>query len=152
MPAAAAGGAVRIMSIHQSKGLEFPVVFLGGTSKYFNESDLRETVLVHPELGLGPKVTDAARGIEYPTIARRAVAHRLRREQLSEELRLLYVAMTRARERLIITCAWGTRKRRPPSSPSRPARPCRPRPSPVCAQRRLAHKRRDSRRRPDDLA
>ncbi len=107
MPAAAAGGAVRIMSIHQSKGLEFPVVFLGGTSKYFNESDLRETVLVHPELGLGPKVTDAARGIEYPTIARRAVAHRLRREQLSEELRLLYVAMTRARERLIITCALG---------------------------------------------
>ena len=96
--------AVQIMSIHQSKGLEFAVVFLGDTARRFNDMDLRPTVLVHPELGLGPKVTDAGRGIEYPTIARRAVAHRLRREQLSEELRLLYVAMTRARERLIMTC------------------------------------------------
>ena len=70
------------------------MVFLGDTARRFNEMDLLPTVLVHPELGLGPKVTDAARGIEYPTIARRAVARRLRREQLSEELRLLYVAMT----------------------------------------------------------
>ena len=102
LPGAGEGGGVRIMSIHQSKGLEFPVVVIGDTAKLFNEADLRGTVLVHPELGLGPKVTDAARGLEYPTIARRAVARRLRREQLSEELRLLYVAMTRARERLII--------------------------------------------------
>ncbi len=104
LPEAEGGAAVQIMSVHQSKGLEFAVVFLGDTARRFNEMDLRPTVLVHPELGLGPKVTDAARGIEYPTIARRAVARRLRREQLSEELRLLYVAMTRARERLIITC------------------------------------------------
>ena len=99
------GGAVRIMSIHRSKGLEFPVVFIGDTARQFNRSDLRGSVLVHPELGLGPKFTDAARGIEYPTLARRAVANRLERELLSEELRLLYVAMTRARERLFITCA-----------------------------------------------
>ncbi len=103
-PAGESSGRVRIMSIHQSKGLEFAVVFLGDTARRFNEMDLRPTVLVHPELGLGPKVTDSARGMEYPTLARRAVAHRLRREQLSEELRLLYVAMTRARERLIMTC------------------------------------------------
>ena len=104
MPAEQESGRVRIMSIHQSKGLEFPVVFLGDTARQFNETDLRSAVLVHPELGLGPKVTDAERGVEYPTLARRAVANRLHREQLSEELRLLYVAMTRARERLIMTC------------------------------------------------
>ena len=100
------GGAVLIMSIHRSKGLEFPVVFIGDTARQFNRSDLRGSVLVHPELGLGPKFTDAARGIEYPTLARRAVANRLERELLSEELRLLYVAMTRARERLFITCTF----------------------------------------------
>lgn len=100
------GGAVCIMSIHRSKGLEFPVVFIGDTARQFNRSDLRGSVLVHPELGLGPKFTDAARGIEYPTLARRAVANRLERELLSEELRLLYVAMTRARERLFITCTF----------------------------------------------
>ena len=104
LPGESGSGAVKIMSIHQSKGLEFPVVFIGDTARLFNEMDLRSTVLVHPELGLGPMVTDTELGVEYPTIARRAVAHRLRREQLSEELRLLYVAMTRARERLIITC------------------------------------------------
>lgn len=83
------------MSIHRSKGLEFPVVFIGDTARQFNSADQRGSVLVHPTLGLGPKYTDAARGIEYPTLARRAVARRLEREQLSEELRLLYVAMTR---------------------------------------------------------
>lgn len=104
-PDEGSGGAVRIMSIHRSKGLEFPVVFIGDTSRRFNLGDTHDSVLVHPKLGLGPKYTDAARGIEYPTLARRAVAHRLERELLSEELRLLYVAMTRARERLFMTCA-----------------------------------------------
>ena len=104
-PEEGGSGAVRIMSIHRSKGLEFPVVFIGGTARSFNLADTRESVLMHPQLGLGPKLTDAARGIEYPTLARRAVARRLERELLSEELRLLYVAMTRARERLFITCA-----------------------------------------------
>lgn len=104
-PNESTGGAVRIMSIHRSKGLEFPVVFIGDTARRFNTGDLRESVLVHPKLGLGPKLTDTLRGIEYPTLARRAVAHRLERELLSEELRLLYVAMTRARERLFMTCA-----------------------------------------------
>jgi ATP-dependent helicase/nuclease subunit A len=99
------GGAVRIMSVHKSKGLEFPVVFLCDTARQFNKADARGSVLVHPVLGLGPKLTDAGRGIEYPTLAWRAVASRMLRETLSEEMRLLYVAMTRARERLYITCS-----------------------------------------------
>ncbi len=107
-PAAAAagdGGAVTIMSIHRSKGLEFPVVFLCDTARRFNRQDYAGAVLMHPQLGLGPKLTDTERGIEYPTLARRAVARRTERETLSEEMRLLYVAMTRAKERLFITCA-----------------------------------------------
>ena len=99
-----ASGAVRIMSVHKSKGLEFPVVFLCDTARQFNKADTKSAVLVHPVLGLGPKLTDAARGIEYPTLARRAIASRMERETLSEELRLLYVALTRARERLFVTC------------------------------------------------
>ena len=101
--APAAKRAVRIMSIHRSKGLEFPIVFLSDLSRKFNKSDAVATVLVHPELGLGPKRTDADRGVEYPTFARTAIAARLARETLSEEMRLLYVAMTRAKERLILT-------------------------------------------------
>ena len=100
------GDAVRILSIHRSKGLEYPVVFLCNTGRRFNLSDTRGSVLVHPDLGLGAKVTDTARGVEYPSLSWRAVAARLRRESLSEELRVLYVAMTRARERLYVSCAW----------------------------------------------
>lgn len=97
------GNAVQIMTVHKSKGLEFPVVFLCDTGRKFNRSDMRETVLVHPELGLGPKVTDTERGIEYPTLARNAIKIRGEREMLSEEMRLLYVALTRAKEQLIMT-------------------------------------------------
>ncbi len=100
-----ANNAVSIMSIHKSKGLEFPVVFLANTSRKFNTMDLRAPVLIHPELGLGCKVTDTVRGLEYPTLARRAIASRLTSEMLSEEMRVLYVAMTRAKERLYISCA-----------------------------------------------
>ena len=98
------GNAVTIMSIHKSKGLEFPVVFLAGTSKRFNTTDLRSPVLIHPELGLGGKLVNIERGIEYPSLARRAIASRLTGEMLSEEMRVLYVAMTRAKERLHISC------------------------------------------------
>lgn len=97
------GDAVRILSVHRSKGLEFPVVFYSGLGRMFNKQDSREAVLVHPELGLGSKVTDSARKIEYPTVVRRAIEKRLNREMLSEEMRLLYVAMTRAREQLVLT-------------------------------------------------
>ena len=100
----AGGGGVSLMSIHKSKGLEFPVVFLADTAHEFNKNDLRAPVLVHPQLGLGCKRTDLSRGLEYPTLARRAIAARLNTELLSEEMRVLYVALTRARERLYLSC------------------------------------------------
>ncbi len=98
--------AVQILSVHKSKGLEFPVVFLCDTARQFNRRDSTAAVLVHPVLGLGPKHTDLVRRVEYPTLARSAVKLRLEREMLSEELRLLYVAMTRAKERLYITAGF----------------------------------------------
>lgn len=97
--------AVQIMTVHKSKGLEFPVVFLCDTAHAFNRMDSRDTVLVHPQLGLGPKVTDLERRVEYPSLARSAIRLRLEREMLSEEMRLLYVALTRPRERLFMTAA-----------------------------------------------
>ena len=95
------GNTVKIMSIHKSKGLEFPVVFYAGLGRSFNRSDIRSPVLVHPHLGLGPRWSDGK--TEYPTVARRAIDRRLTREMLSEEMRLAYVAMTRAKDLLIMT-------------------------------------------------
>ncbi len=95
------GNEVLITSIHSSKGLEYPVVILADLARQFNKEDIRKPLLVHQDLGVGPKRLDLERRIEYPTIARRAVAARLLEEMLSEEMRLMYVAMTRAREKLI---------------------------------------------------
>ena len=97
--------AVQIMTIHKSKGLEFPVVFLSDTARRFNARDRQETVLVHPQLGLGPKLVDLKRRVKYPTLARSAISLRIEREDMSEEMRLLYVALTRAKERLFVTAA-----------------------------------------------
>ena len=99
------GGAVQILSIHKSKGLEYPVVFLAGLSRSFNTEDLRAQVLCEKELGLGLSAVDRENRVRYPTIAKRAIVARTARESLSEELRVLYVAMTRARDRLIMTYA-----------------------------------------------
>lgn len=98
-------GSVRIMSIHKSKGLEFPVVFLCGLSRMFNMSDLQKQVLCHKELGLGLVHTDTVKRVRFPTIAKRAIAAKISAESISEELRVLYVAMTRAKDRLIMTYA-----------------------------------------------
>ena len=100
-----AGGGVRIMSIHRSKGLEFPVVLLAGLSRQLNKTDMTQPMLFHPELGVGPKRLDLERMVEYPTLARLAVAKKMEYELAAEELRLLYVAMTRAQEKLILSCA-----------------------------------------------
>ena len=107
VPAASGSGtgSVTIMSIHRSKGLEFPVVFLCGLSRKFNREDLREQVLCDPELGLGLNVADTELRVRYPSLARRAIAAKTERESVSEELRVLYVAMTRAKDRLIMTYA-----------------------------------------------
>ena len=104
-PSAGGGNGVRILSIHRSKGLEFPVVLLCGLSRRLNREDVQRPILFHPQLGVGPKRLDLERQIEYPTLARRAVARQLEYEMMAEELRLLYVAMTRAREKLILSVA-----------------------------------------------
>lgn len=106
--AEATGGAVRILSIHKSKGLEFPVVIVADCAKQFNDSDLKEPVLVHQNLGFGSKCRDRDRGVQYDTAERIAVSVQMRREMISEELRVLYVAMTRAKEKLILTAATGS--------------------------------------------
>ena len=97
-----AGGGVRIMSIHKSKGLEFPVVILSDLARRFSNMDFQSSVLVHPQLGLGPMCVDTRRHIQYPTAARQAIERTLRREAKAEELRVLYVAMTRAKEKLVM--------------------------------------------------
>lgn len=94
---------VRIYSIHKSKGLEFPVVFLCGLSKRFNTKDLSEKVLLDKELGIGLCCSDPKARICYPNIAKSAISVKKRRELISEEMRILYVAMTRPRDRLIMT-------------------------------------------------
>ena len=94
---------VKILSIHRSKGLEYPVVFLCGLGRRFNQNDMMKPVLFHPKLGLGAKGLDRETNVEFSTLARTGVALALRREMMAEEMRLLYVAMTRAKEKLIMT-------------------------------------------------
>lgn len=96
---------VRVMSIHKSKGLEFPVVFVAGLGNRFNLRDLSQPVLIHKQLGLGPQVVDMDSRCLYPSLPRLAIKHRLHGESLSEELRVLYVALTRAREKLYLVAS-----------------------------------------------
>ena len=101
----AGSGSVTIMSIHKSKGLEFPVVFLSGLSREFNRESLRAQILCDKELGLGLSVADHDTRVRYSSLAKRAIAAKMSAESLSEEMRVLYVAMTRARDRLVMTYA-----------------------------------------------
>ena len=94
---------VRIMSIHKSKGLEFPIVIVAGCGKRFNLQDMNRSILFHHDLGFGPDLVDPEKRISYPTAPKEALRQKIKLETLSEEMRILYVAFTRAREKLIIT-------------------------------------------------
>jgi ATP-dependent helicase/nuclease subunit A len=93
---------VRIMTIHKSKGLEFPVVFVAGLGKQFNLMDVRGSFLLHKLLGFGPRHVDPELRVTFPTLPNIAMKRRMKAEQLAEEMRVLYVALTRAREKLIL--------------------------------------------------
>ncbi|WP_258171183.1 UvrD-helicase domain-containing protein [Paenibacillus sp. R14(2021)] len=93
---------VRIMSIHKSKGLEFPVVFAAGLGKSFNRRDLSSPFLMHKQLGFGPRYVDTELRVSYPTLPYLAIQHRLGMESLAEEMRILYVALTRPKEKMFL--------------------------------------------------
>jgi len=93
---------VRIMSVHKSKGLEYPIVILCNTGKQFNMMDSKETLLIHGKLGFGPDVFKLEENFKYPSILKECIKYELKRENLSEEMRILYVALTRAKEKLIL--------------------------------------------------
>jgi ATP-dependent helicase/nuclease subunit A len=93
---------VRVMTIHKSKGLEYPVVFLAGLNKQFNFNDLRGSYMLHKELGFGTKYINPKLRISYPTLPLLAMKQKMKMEQLAEEMRVLYVALTRAREKLFL--------------------------------------------------
>jgi len=101
----AAPGAVTLMSIHKSKGLEFPVVFVSNLSKAFNRESVRGQILCDQTLGLGLTAVDTENRVRYPTVAKRAISVKTVADSLSEEMRVLYVALTRAKDRLIMTYA-----------------------------------------------
>ncbi|KHL94635.1 ATP-dependent helicase [Paenibacillus sp. IHB B 3415] len=95
-------GGVRIMTIHKSKGLEFPVVFLAGMAKMFNRQDLHSPFLMHKELGFGPRFVERETRVSYPTLPYLAINRRSRLELLAEEMRVLYVGLTRPRDKMIL--------------------------------------------------
>lgn len=94
---------VRIMSIHKSKGLEFPVAIISRTDKKFNQKDLNESILLHQDIGFGMQYINYDRKIEYTTATKEAIKIKTKEESIAEEMRILYVALTRAKEKLIIT-------------------------------------------------
>ncbi|MBF0708126.1 helicase-exonuclease AddAB subunit AddA [Alkalihalobacillus hwajinpoensis] len=93
---------VRVMTIHKSKGLEFPVVFIAGIAKQFNMRDMANQMLMHKEFGLATKFIDPIQRISYPTLPYFTLQKRMKLELLAEEMRVLYVALTRAKEKLIL--------------------------------------------------
>lgn len=101
--AGASGSAVEIMTIHKSKGLEFPVVFVAGMGKQFNFQDINAGLLIHPELGIGTDIILPEKRIIAPFLKKQMIRREILKESLGEELRILYVAMTRAKEKLILT-------------------------------------------------
>ncbi len=96
---------VRIMSIHKSKGLEFPVTFVSGLSKRFNMQDVNSALIADVDMGIGTDYVDPVRRIRNKTLRRRVIARKMREDNLAEELRVLYVALTRPKEKLIMTAS-----------------------------------------------
>ena len=99
------GNTVRIMSIHKSKGLEFPIVIVAGMGKMFNKQDTRGKILIDSEFGIGTDYLDSRKRLKGPTLKKNVMKRRMELEALGEELRVLYVAMTRAKEKLIMTAS-----------------------------------------------
>ena len=98
---------VRVMSIHKSKGLQFPVVFLSGMGRRFNKQDLNAKILIDSEYGIGCNYVDLENKVRIPSLKRAAIREKLETDQLGEELRVLYVGMTRAVDKLILTATVG---------------------------------------------
>ncbi|MCR5784978.1 MAG: helicase-exonuclease AddAB subunit AddA [Eubacterium sp.] len=98
-----AGDAVEILTIHKSKGLEYPVVFVCALGKQFNDKDLKGKVVLHHELGIGCEAVDVKRRIKSSTLIKDMIRSKIKREMYAEEMRVLYVALTRAREKLYLT-------------------------------------------------
>lgn len=94
---------VRIVSIHKSKGLEFPIVFAAGMGKRFNQQDASDSIVLHPDLGIAGDYVDYEKRLKSPSLYKKILAKNIRLENLGEELRVLYVALTRAKEKLILT-------------------------------------------------
>ena len=103
---------VRIMTIHASKGLEFPVVFMAGAGKGFNMRDTSGNVILHKDWGFGLDYVDYERGIKLPTVSKKVVSAAICRESIAEEIRKLYVALTRAKEKLIVTATVSGRNKK----------------------------------------
>lgn len=101
---------VRIVTMHKSKGLEFPIVFVAGMSKKFNTEDTRKNILWNSELGFGLNCVDTERRIKYPSLPMNMLKMKINRDLRSEEMRLLYVALTRAKEKLILSATLDTSK------------------------------------------
>lgn len=116
---------VRILTIHKSKGLEFPVVFVAGLGKRFNLQDARNALLLHASGGIALRFIDRGEGnvgrVKRDTIARQILAQRVKTEQIGEELRVLYVAMTRARQQLVLTACVSNPEAKLEAAPERPA-------------------------------
>ncbi len=127
---------VRIMTVHKSKGLEFPVVILSDTDHDFNMMDLNKNIIWNNEMGIGSDFVDTQMRVRYPTLPRDIVAAKAKRELFSEEMRLLYVALTRAREKLIVTATYKQTK----SGPALPLYDDKFRVKPACVRSKKCFK------------
>ncbi len=112
VPKSFSQNSVTIMTMHKSKGLEFPIVFVGNVIRSFNLEDIKNPILIHPKLGIGTKFKDDENALFCTTVMRESIRRRILADQKSEEMRLLYVALTRAREKMFITASRDNAKKK----------------------------------------